>query len=179
MTNRPISEMHFPGPISVPFSSSVSSAVSFHSAAFSGSPLATRHSPLTPIIPAPLATPALRVVPAPIVATTSRIHVGAPTIWSAAACRRFCDRRKSALPMVWQERITLEKREQAPALQGGNAARLGTRPLLPRGGRGIPRAARDDGRRRKESPRSSGPSRLRVSLNVRPHKGREAARGLP
>jgi|SRR5208283_295072 len=38
------------------------------------------HSPLTPIIPAPLATAALRVVPAPIFTTTSRIHVGAPTI---------------------------------------------------------------------------------------------------
>src|SRR5208282_1405814 len=37
-------------------------------------------SPLSPIIPAPLATAALRVVPAPICTTTSRIHVGAPTI---------------------------------------------------------------------------------------------------
>src|SRR5271157_1738331 len=36
-------------------------------------------SPLSPIIPAPLATAALRVVPAPICTTTSRIHVGAPT----------------------------------------------------------------------------------------------------
>jgi hypothetical protein len=41
--------------------------------------LATRHSPLNPSIPAPLATAALRVVPAPIFTTTSRIHVGAPT----------------------------------------------------------------------------------------------------
>jgi len=47
------------------------------------SPLATSHSPLTLIIPAPLATAALRVVPASIVTTTSRIHVGAPTICSA------------------------------------------------------------------------------------------------
>ncbi len=47
------------------------------------------HSPLTPIIPAPSATAALRVVPASIFTTTSRIHVGAPTIWSAAARRRF------------------------------------------------------------------------------------------
>ena len=44
---------------------------------------------LTPIIPAPLATAALRVVPAPTFTTTSSTHVGAPTIWSAAACRRF------------------------------------------------------------------------------------------
>jgi len=36
-------------------------------------------SPLTPAIPALLATAALRVVPAPIVTTTSSIHVGAPT----------------------------------------------------------------------------------------------------
>ena len=35
--------------------------------------------PLIPIIPAPLATAALRVVPASIVTTTSRTHVGAPT----------------------------------------------------------------------------------------------------
>ena len=78
--------------------------------AFSFSPLATRHSPpfsvipgdsnrlenlapncklsavncrlspLTPIILAPLATAALRVVPAPIFTTTLSIHVGAPTI---------------------------------------------------------------------------------------------------
>jgi len=77
--------------------------------AFSSSPLATRHSPpssvipggsnrleslapncklsavncrlspLSPIISAPLATAALRVVPAPIYTTTLRIHVGAPT----------------------------------------------------------------------------------------------------
>jgi len=38
------------------------------------SPLATSHSALIPIIPAPLATAALRVVPAPIVTTTSSIH---------------------------------------------------------------------------------------------------------
>ena len=37
------------------------------------------HSPPTPIIPAPLATAALRVVRAPIFTTTSSIHVGAPT----------------------------------------------------------------------------------------------------
>jgi len=41
--------------------------------------LAKSHSSLTPIIPAPLATAALRVVPAPIFTTTSRVHVGAPT----------------------------------------------------------------------------------------------------
>jgi hypothetical protein len=81
------------------------------SAVFSCSPLATRHSPpssvipggsnrlenlapncklsavncrlspLSPIIPAPLATAALRVVPVPIFTTTLRIHVGAPTFW--------------------------------------------------------------------------------------------------
>src|SRR5208283_4511379 len=45
----------------------------------SRSPLATCHSPLTPIIPAPLATAALRVVPAPIFTTTLSTHVGAPT----------------------------------------------------------------------------------------------------
>ena len=85
MTSRPISEMPLPGPISVPFASSVLSVsgpcpdpvgmVSFLSAAFSG-------SPLTPAIPALLATPALRIVPAPICTTTSRIHVGAPTFLS-------------------------------------------------------------------------------------------------
>ena len=37
------------------------------------------HSPLTPIIPAPLATAALRVVPAPIFTNTSHITVAAPT----------------------------------------------------------------------------------------------------
>ena len=75
---------------------------------FSDSPLATRlprailakgHSlarrsfsgggPLIPIIPAPLATAALRVVPASIVTTTLRAYVGVPTIWSAAAHHRF------------------------------------------------------------------------------------------
>jgi len=66
--------------------------------ALSFSPLATRspaaasaeegHSPLSPIIPAPLATAALRVVPAPICTTTSRIHVGAPTFSCAkSVCR--------------------------------------------------------------------------------------------
>jgi hypothetical protein len=59
---------------------SVSSAVSFLPGAFSHSPLATSDSPLSPIIPAPLATAALRVAPAPIFTTTSRSHVGAPTI---------------------------------------------------------------------------------------------------
>src|SRR5208337_4461303 len=45
-------------------------------------------SPLSPIIPAPLATAALRVVPAPICTTTSRIHVGAPTFSCAkSVCR--------------------------------------------------------------------------------------------
>jgi len=39
----------------------------------------TRHSSRSPIIPAPLATAAPRVVPAPIVTTTLSIHVGAPT----------------------------------------------------------------------------------------------------
>src|SRR5208337_2485115 len=38
------------------------------------------HSPLTPVIPAPWATAALQVVPAPIFTTTSSITVGAPTI---------------------------------------------------------------------------------------------------
>src|SRR5208337_811500 len=42
--------------------------------------LATRHSPPAPVIPAPWATAALRVVPVPIFTTTSRIHVGPPTI---------------------------------------------------------------------------------------------------
>ncbi len=86
MTNRPISEMLLLGPISVPFSSSVPGVypdpvgvVNLFSAAFSGSPLATHHSPLTPTIPAPSATAALRVVPAPIFTTISSIHVGAPT----------------------------------------------------------------------------------------------------
>jgi len=36
-------------------------------------------SPLIPTIPAPLATAALRIVPAPIFTTTSSTHVGAPT----------------------------------------------------------------------------------------------------
>ncbi len=49
------------------------------SPSFCCSPLATRHSPLIPIISAPLATAALRVVPAPIFTTTLRSHVGAPT----------------------------------------------------------------------------------------------------
>src|SRR5208283_2841454 len=56
-------------------------------------------SPLTPIIPAALATAPLRIVPATAFTTTLSIHVGAPTIspsrasrsfWSAAARRRFC-----------------------------------------------------------------------------------------
>ncbi len=60
------------------------------------SSLATYHSPLTPIIPAPLATAALPVVPAPIFTTTSRIHVGAPTILfreRTTASQQFPDRR--------------------------------------------------------------------------------------
>src|SRR5208283_2537817 len=72
----------------------------------SRSPLATRlpaaasaeegHSPLTPIIPAPLATAALRVVPAPIFTTTASTHVGAPTILfreRTTARQQFPDRR--------------------------------------------------------------------------------------
>src|SRR5208337_2475138 len=62
----------------------------------SRSSLATRYSPLTPIIPPPLATAALRVVPAPILTTTSRIHVGAPTILireRTTASQQFPDRR--------------------------------------------------------------------------------------
>src|SRR5208337_4200421 len=57
---------------------------------------ATPHSPLTPIIPAPLATAALRVVPAPIFTTTLRIHVGAPTILfreRTTPSQQFLDRR--------------------------------------------------------------------------------------
>jgi len=71
---------------------SVSSAVSLVSPAFSCSPLATRlpavasaeegHSTPIPIVSAPLATPALRVVPAPTFTTTARTHVGAPTFLS-------------------------------------------------------------------------------------------------
>jgi hypothetical protein len=60
------------------------------------SPLATRLSPLTPIIPEPLATAALRVVPAPIFTTTLRIHVGEPTILfrePLPASQQFPDRR--------------------------------------------------------------------------------------
>src|SRR5208337_1707086 len=62
----------------------------------SRSPLATCHSPLTPIIPAPLATAALRVVPAPIFTTTLSTHVGAPTILfreRTTASQQFPDRR--------------------------------------------------------------------------------------
>jgi hypothetical protein len=54
------------------------------------------HWSLTPMIPAPLATAALRVVPAPIFTTTSRIHVGAPTILfrqRTTASQQFPDRR--------------------------------------------------------------------------------------
>src|SRR5208283_4635249 len=57
---------------------------------------ATPHSPLTPIIPAPLATAALRVVPAPIFTTTLSTHVGAPTILfreRTTASQQFPDRR--------------------------------------------------------------------------------------
>ena len=94
---------------------SASSAVNLLPA-FSGSPLATRlpatasaeegHSlarrsfsgggPLTPIIPEPLATAALRVVPASIFTTTLRTHVGAPTIsfrGRTTASKQFPDRR--------------------------------------------------------------------------------------
>jgi len=66
------------------------------SSPISCSPLATRHSPLSPTIPAPLATAALRVVPVPIFTSTSRIHVGAPTILfreRTAASQQFQDRR--------------------------------------------------------------------------------------
>src|SRR5208283_771347 len=62
----------------------------------SRSPLATCHSPLTPIIPEPLATAALRVVPAPIFTTTASTHVGAPTILfreRTTARQQFPDRR--------------------------------------------------------------------------------------
>jgi len=80
----------YPGPVGVPGACpDPVGMVHRCCSAFSFSPLATRwpaeasaeegHSPLTPIIPAPLATAALRVVPAPIFTTTSRIHVGAPT----------------------------------------------------------------------------------------------------
>ena len=90
----------------------VSSVVRRSCSAFSFSPLvhpacpelrgersprrATPHLPLTPIIPAPLATAALRVVPAPIFTTTSSIHVGAPTILfreRTTASQQFPDRR--------------------------------------------------------------------------------------
>jgi hypothetical protein len=43
--------------------------------------------PLTPTIPAPSATAALRVVPSPIFTTTLRIHVGAPTFSASLADR--------------------------------------------------------------------------------------------
>src|SRR5208337_2764753 len=47
-----------------------------------------RLSPLSPITPAPLATAALRVVPAPIFTTASSTHVGEPTISCAeSVCR--------------------------------------------------------------------------------------------
>ena len=78
----------YPGPVGV---SSVvrcsCSAVSFSPPVYPACPelrgersprKATRHSSLTPVILAPLATAALRVVPAPIFTTTSSIHVGAP-----------------------------------------------------------------------------------------------------
>ncbi len=58
--------------------------------------LATRHSSLTPIIPAPSATAALRVVPTPIFTTTLRIHVGTPTILfreRTTASQQFPNRR--------------------------------------------------------------------------------------
>ncbi len=96
MTNRFISGIFLTGSSScgLCFSDlfsvlSVSSVVKLFSVAFPRSPRVTRHSlarrsfsgggPPTPIIPAPLATAALRVVPAPIFTTTSRSHVGAPT----------------------------------------------------------------------------------------------------
>jgi len=73
------------------------SCASFTSfASITSVPLATCHSPLTPIIPAPLATAALRVVPASIFTTTSRIHVGAPTILfreRTTASQQFPDHR--------------------------------------------------------------------------------------
>ncbi len=60
-----------------------------------------RLSPLTPLISAPLATPALRVVPAPTFTTTSSIHVGAPTILfreRTTASKQFPDRRALFFP---------------------------------------------------------------------------------
>jgi len=63
---------------------------------FCCSPLATPHSPLAPLIPAPLATAALRVAPAPTFTTTLSTHVGAPTILlreRTTATKQFPDRR--------------------------------------------------------------------------------------
>jgi len=58
-------------------------------------------SPRTPLIPPPLATAALRVVPAPTFTTTSSIHVGAPTILlreRTTASKQFPDRRALLFP---------------------------------------------------------------------------------
>src|SRR5208283_6216802 len=56
---------------------------------------------LAPTIPAPLATAALRVVPAPLCTTTSRSNVGAPTILlreRTPARKQFPDRRALLFP---------------------------------------------------------------------------------
>src|SRR5208337_5095673 len=56
---------------------------------------------LTPAIPAPSATPALRVVPAQLCTTTSRINVGAPTILlreRTPASEQFPDRSALLFP---------------------------------------------------------------------------------
>src|SRR5208283_968509 len=65
--------------------------------------LATRHSPPAPVIPAPWATAALRVVPVPIFTTTLRIHVGPPTILPPAdrlGRRPLQRRRERGIPRV-------------------------------------------------------------------------------
>ncbi len=70
-----------PGPVGAVNPFSVALPRSLARRSFSGG------GPLTPTIPAPLATAAPRVVPPPIFTTTLRIHVGAPTIFCA---KRVC-----------------------------------------------------------------------------------------
>src|SRR5208337_4914419 len=89
MTNRIISGMRLRGPISALLSFSVSSVVNLMAIAFSRSPLATRHSPLSLTIPAhPGGSPVTPIIPAltqnrgvgcVIAMVTYLKYVGAPT----------------------------------------------------------------------------------------------------
>ncbi len=76
--------------------------------------LAKGHSPLIPIISAPLATAALRVVPAPIFTTTSRGHVGVPTFVTLRTPKGQPRNRSEDRPL---HRQTQEKRN--PRAQAG------------------------------------------------------------